>query len=286
MCDEKTEADLADAGLNRRDFATGLGAAGVAAMLPAEAWAADLIEQDVAITTPDGVADAHFVRPRKGKHAAVLVWPDIWGLRPAFKDMARRMAAQGYAVLTVNQFYRDAKAPIILTGNNPRSPENFAIVRGYAAKLNAASATQDASAYIGFLDRQKGVDRRKGVGVTGYCMGGPLVVISAAAVPARVKAGATFHSVPLVTDAADSPHLLFQKSKAAFRIATAKNDDEQRPDEKAQLTEAFKGAGLKGEVEVYPAMHGWVPAGGPAHDAVQAERAWDKMFALFREALG
>jgi carboxymethylenebutenolidase len=125
MCDEKTEADLADAGLNRRDFATGLGAAGVAAMLPAEAWAADLIEQDVAITTPDGVADAHFVRPRKGKHAAVLVWPDIWGLRPAFKDMARRMAAQGYAVLTVNQFYRDAKAPIILTGNNPRSPENL-----------------------------------------------------------------------------------------------------------------------------------------------------------------
>ncbi len=282
MCDEKTEADL----LNRRDFAAGLGAAGVAAMLPAEAWAADLIEQDVSITTPDGVADAHFVRPRKGKHPAVLVWPDIWALRPAFRDMARRMAAKGFAVLTVNQFYRDVKSPIILKGENPRSPENFAIVRGYAAKLNAASVTSDAKAYIGFMDRQKGVDTRKGMGVTGYCMGGPLVLVSAAAVPIRVRAGATFHSVPLITDGADSPHLLLPKTKAAFRISTAKNDDEQRPDEKGQLAEAFKAAGLQGSVEVYPAMHGWVPPGGPAHDPLQAERAWDAMFALFRESLG
>ncbi|HMT43367.1 MAG TPA: dienelactone hydrolase family protein [Chakrabartia sp.] len=285
MCDEQTETDLEKAGLNRREFAAGIGAAGVAALAPVDAWAADLAEMDVQVKTPDGVADAHFVRPAKGKHPAVLVWPDIWGLRPAFQDMARRMAAQGYAVLTVNPFYRDVKAPIVLKGDNPRSPENFAIVRGYAAKLKADAVMRDATAYLAFLDRQKGVDKRKGAGVTGYCMGGPLVLGTAAAVPNRIRAGATFHSVALVTDAPDSPHLLLPKTRAAFRIATARNDDEQRPAEKGQLAEAFKAAGLKGEVDVYPAMHGWVPPGGPAHDAIQAERAWAAMFDLFKANL-
>ena len=282
MCDERTESDL-----SRREFGTALGGAAVAGLVPTVACAAaGLVEKDVLIKTADGVVDAHFAYPGKGKHAAVIVWPDIWGLRPAFREMGRKLAGQGYAVLTVNQFYRDVKTPIQMKGDNPRSPDNFAMVRGYMMNLTPDKVVKDAEAFVAWLDTQKPVSKSRKMGVTGYCMGGPLVVRTAAAVPARVGAGATFHAIPLVTDTPDSPHLLLPKTKAAFHIATAKNDDEQRPDEKAQFVQAMKAAGIKGDVEVYPAMHGWVPPGGPAHDPVQAERAWAKMLTLFKAELG
>jgi carboxymethylenebutenolidase len=284
MCDEQTERDLD--GMNRRDFGLAAGGLTLATALPAGAATMPVIERDVTIKTPDGMADAYFVAPAKGKHAAVLVWPDIFGLRPAMRQMYKRLAAEnGYAALVVNPFYRSGKAPVTPPGA-PFDDAFRAKIGPMRALLTPEAVERDAKAFVAFLDAQKNVDRKRKIGTSGYCMGGALVLRTAAAVPERVGAGASFHGGSLATDALNSPHLLIPRMKASFLIAAADNDDKKDPEDKNRLRAAFEAAGRAAEIEVYEgAMHGWCPPDGRAHNAAQAERAWQRMLALFGKAL-
>lgn len=287
MCDDLTMAD--EEGLNRRDFALAATSLGVSFLLSNPAFARtakQIVEKDVLVKTPDGQADCHFAAPAKGRYPGVIVWPDVFGLRPAFRQMGVQLAAAGYAVLTVNPYYRTVKSPVLPEGTNMRSDENFKKVREQAAKLSAETNVTDAKAFVAFLDRHRAVDRKRPIGTTGYCMGGPMVMRTAAAVPDRVGAGASFHGSRTATDAPDSPHLLAPKMKGQFLFAVAENDDLRNPNEKELLKAAFAAANLPAEIEVYEgAMHGWCPPGGPAHHPVQAERAFGRLLALFGRAL-
>uniref|UniRef100_UPI0035CA94A3 dienelactone hydrolase family protein n=1 Tax=uncultured Sphingomonas sp. TaxID=158754 RepID=UPI0035CA94A3 len=289
MCDDftvaDTEAQLADP-LTRRGFATIAGAAGLAMLLPAPANAAKIAGRDVVIDTPDGKADAYFVAPATGTAPGVLVWPDIMGLRPAFRQMADRLAQSGYAVLVVNQFYRSIKSPIIAPGEDFGQPAVRARIMPNVQALSPAGTTRDSVAFVAFLDAQKQVDRRKGLATTGYCMGGPMVFRTAAANPGRIRAGATFHGGGLVTDKPDSPHLLIPKMKAAYLIAIAANDDARSPTDKDSLRAAFAAAKLPAEIEVYAGtLHGWTPPDSTVYNAAMADKAWARMLALFSKAL-
>lgn len=289
MCDEHTVEDnktLVKSRLSRRGFGalTGAGAA-AAVMLPPTANAQTVSESDVTITTPDGECDAYFVHPASGAHAAVLVWPDILGLRPAFRQMGKRLAENGYAVLTVNPFYRSAKSPVVNVGDSFGDPAVREKVMPMARALNAETHVTDAKAFTAWLDQQAAVDTSKGVGTTGYCMGGPMVMRTAAAVPDRIRAGATFHGGGLATSDENSPHLLIPQMKADFLIAVAQNDDERDPEAKTTLRKAFDENDLKAEIEVYPANHGWCPPDMEPYDEAQAEKAWSRLLALFETAL-
>ena len=291
MCDLDTVADNKkylgqQPPLSRRTFnKLGAGVA-LAAMLPPVANAQDVMEMDVNITTPDGVADCYFVHPTSGRHAAVVVWPDILGLRPAFRAMGKRLAQSGYSVLVVNPFYRSAKSPVVAEGDQFSDPEVRNRVMPMAQQLNADTHFTDARAFIGWLDQQAQVDTSKKVGTTGYCMGGPMVMRTAAAVPSRVGAAGTFHGGGLVTTAANSPHLLIPQMKAQFLCCVAANDDEREPDAKNVLRDSFAAAGLQAEIEVYEgAMHGWCPPDSAVYFEAQAEKAWSRMLVLFERAL-
>ena len=291
MCDEHTLEDarkhLGKKGkISRRRFNKMTAGASLAMLLPRAADAQEVTETDVEITTPDGTADAYFVHPASGSHAAVLVWPDILGLRPAFRMMGRRLAESGYSVLVVNPFYRGARAPVVPEGASFQDPETRGIVMPLAGQLNADTHVTDARAFIAWLDRQAAVDTARGVGTTGYCMGGPMVMRTAWAVPGRVAAGATFHGGGLASDADDSPHLLIPETRAAMLHAIAANDDERDPQAKATLREAYAAAGLPAEIEVYEGtQHGWCPPDSAVYDEAQAERAWSRMLDLFETAL-
>ncbi|HKU43214.1 MAG TPA: dienelactone hydrolase family protein [Polyangiales bacterium] len=310
MCDDLTERDnrkwLAEKRLGRREF----GALGVGATVAVIAAACDdgsdstssdasVREADagksgeqrktkaskVSITTPDGTADAYFVHPETGKHPAVLVWPDILGLRKAFETMATQLAEDGYAVLVINQYYRTAKAPVLGSWDEWRTDEGRAKLQPMVAALTPAAITSDAGAYVDWLDEQSAVDTGKKIGTSGYCMGGPFTFRTAASKPARVGAFASLHGGGLVTSAADSPHLLFDEMKASMLIAIAQNDDEREPNTKDVLKEAAAKAGLTAEIEVYPAQHGWCAIDSAAYDEAQAEKAYGRMVALFDRAL-
>lgn len=292
MCDEQTENDnqeFQNAGgvLNRRDFSQWSAAAIIAAMYPASALGKEtVVESDVAVTMPDGVSDSYFVHPSKGTHPGVLIWPDIRGLRPAFKAMGKRLAMSGYSVLVVNPFYRDAKAPVVGPDASFRDPDTRTLLRGMASKLTQDASMSDARAYISFLDAQASVDTTRKVGTAGYCMGGPLIMRTAAAVPSRVGAAASFHGGGLVRDSDDSPHLLIPDSPAHVLHAIAENDDERNPDVKDVLAAAYKEAGTPAEIEVYEgALHGWCPPDSRVYNEAQAEKAWSRMLALFQSAL-
>lgn len=280
MCDEQHyEADLKR--YSRRQIGA-IAAAGVgAAFLPQVAGAVEVSGRDVTVPTPDGRCDAYFVAPQAGQHAAVLIWPDIFGLRPAMRQMADRLAQSGYSVLVVNQFYRSQPAPTAADGANTPIAE----VRPLAATLSPETNATDAKAFVAWLDAQPQVDRNRKIGTSGYCMGGTMVLRTAAAVPERIGAGASFHGANLASDQPASPHRLIPQMQAAFLIAIAENDDERSPQEKDVLKQAFTDAGLKAEIEVYPAGHGWCPPDHRVHDPEQAERAWKRMLALFDEAL-
>lgn len=281
MCDQDHfEEDMKK--YSRRDLATWVAAGGAAmVMLPKVANAAEVTEQDVVIETPDGKCDAFFVAPASGKHPAVLIWPDIFGLRPAFREMGKRLAESGYAVLVVNPFYRKQAAPTAEKGANTSIRDVIPLARS----LTPETHTADAKSFVKWLDGQEQVDASRGVGTTGYCMGGPIVFRTAAAVPDRIAAAGTFHGGGLATDKEDSPHLLIPKMKAQFLIAIAENDDQRDPDAKETLKDAFKEADLKAEIEVYPAGHGWCPPDTRVHNKEQAEKAWKRMLALFERAL-
>ena len=272
--------------LSRRQFgALGFGAS-VVAMLPAVANAAEVKATEVSIKTPDGTCDAHFVHPVKGATAAVLVWPDIFGLRDSFRDMGKRLAESGYAVLTVNPFYRLQKAPTSAKGASFQDPATREALLKQAGSLSPTTHVTDAKAFTAWLDSQGVVDKKRKMGTTGYCMGGPMVFRTAATVPGRVGAAATFHGGGLNTNDADSPHLLIPKMKANFLIAIAANDDASNPESKNVLRKAFADAKLKAEIEVYEgAQHGWCPPDSQVYNQVQAEKAWGRLLELFKTSL-
>ena len=290
MCDEHYEEDLKNymrfPPLTRRQFGAVSVGAGVAVLLPRAADALDVKESDVNVKTPDGEADCYFVHPASGASAGVIVWPDILGLRPAFRQMGKRLAESGYAVLVVNPFYRMKKAPVVPAGANFADQSTRDIVMPLAKGLSATTHMTDAKAFVAFLDSQAAVDKRKKIGTTGYCMGGPIVMRTAAAVPDRIGAGGSFHGGGLVTKDPDSPHLLIPTMKAHFLFAVAENDDQREPEAKNVLRDSFAKAKLPAEIEVYAgAAHGWCPPDSAVYNQKQAERAWERLLVLFKEAL-
>ena len=267
--------------VTRKQFGALLGA-GLAMALPQVSNAVTVTESDVNITTPDGTADCYFVHPASGSAAAVLVWPDIFGLRPAFREMGKRLAQSGYSVLVVNPFYRTKKAPTAEAGAATPIPQLMPL----AQALNEDTHKTDATAFVAWLDGQPSVAKNRKVGTQGYCMGGPMAFRTAAAVPSRVGAVASFHGGGLVTDKPNSPHLQAAKSSAQFLVAIAENDDNRAPKDKTTLKDAFATANRPAEIEVYAgAAHGWCPPDSKVYNEPQAEKAWTRLLALYGKAL-
>jgi carboxymethylenebutenolidase len=251
-------------------------------MLPRVANAAPVTESDVNVTTPDGSADCYFVHPSSGAAPGVLIWPDIFGLRPAFRQMAKRLAESGYSVLVVNPSYRVKKAPTAEAGGATPIQQVMPLARG----LNETTHMTDAKALIAWLDQQPAVAKNRKVGTQGYCMGGPIAFRTAAAVPGRVGAVASFHGGGLVNDTPNSPHLQAAKSKAQFLVAIAESDDAKAPNDKTVLKDTFAKADLPAEIEVYAGTaHGWCPPDSTVYNEPQAEKAWGRLLALYGKAL-
>jgi carboxymethylenebutenolidase len=286
MCDqdhfEKDREEYEALGLiTRKQFGVSL-AAGIAMLLPKVANAATVTESDVTVKTPDGAADCYFVHPSTGTAPGVLVWPDIFGLRPAFRQMGKRLAESGYSVLVVNPFYRVKKAPTAEQGAATPLQGLMPLMQA----LNETTHMTDAKAFIGWLDQQASVAKNRKMGTQGYCMGGPIAFRTAAAVPDRVGAVGSFHGGGLVTAMPDSPHLQAAKTKAQFLIAIAANDDMRAPTDKTALKDTFAKANLPAEIEVYEgSMHGWCPPDSGVYNEPLAEKAWSRLLVLYGKAL-
>jgi carboxymethylenebutenolidase len=295
--DEKTQQknDGQSGDIARRDFVALSMAAGLAAAAgSAEAAGLEIVETNVEVKTPDGICDAAFIHPKTGSHPGVLIWPDAFGLRPSMREMAKRLAAEGYSVLVPNPFYRMGKAPFTDASNfDFQNPADMAKLGPLMGSVNApGNPEKDAVAYVAFLDAQKEVNKAKKIGTQGYCMGGPLVVKTAAVLPNRIGAGGSFHGGGLVTDKPDSPHLLASKIKARMYFGIASNDDMRQPDAKDKLKESFAAAKVPAEIEVYTgSQHGWCVSdmpkqnGAPIYNKADAERAWGKLLALYKAGL-
>ena len=287
---------MEDNEITRREFVSITVGAGIAAAAGEASAQQRVVETNVEIKTADGTCDAAFIHPAAGSHPGVLIWPDAFGLRPSMRDMAKRLAAEGYSVLVPNPFYRVAKSPVVENASNFNfnDPGQRGKLTPLMGSINAPGAAErDAGAFIAWLDMQKEVDRTKKIGTQGYCMGGPLVVKTAAAMPGRVGAGGSFHGGGLVTPNPDSPHLLAPKIKARMYFGIAANDDMQQPDAKTKLKEAFAAAKVTAEIEVYPqSQHGWCVSdmpkqanGEPIYNKADADRAWGKLLALYKAGL-
>ena len=292
MCEQDDFDDMVQnqrrrtAAMSRRDFGALTMGAGLLSLVPAGAYAAATTGADVEIKTADGTCDAYFVHPTSGKHPAVLIWPDIFGLRPAFKQMATRLAESGYSVLVVNPFYRLQKAPTSAEGADMSDPNTRKALVGQMQSLSPTTVATDAAAFIPWLDQQASVNTKRKMATTGYCMGGPFTFRVAAKYPDRVGAIATFHGAALASSAPDSPHLLVPKMKASALIAIAASDDQSDPKAKDLLRQAFDSAGLQAEIEVYTGTkHGWCPTDSHVYDHDAAEKAWSRQLALFKKAL-
>ena len=289
MCDEHTQRDTDAAlgsALTRRRFTAVTAAAAVAAIMPRAKGAAAVTGQAVTVETPDGEADCYFTHPGTGQHPGVIVWPDILGLRPALRAMGDRLASSGYAVLVANPYYRNAPAPVVPEGASFGDAATRETVMPLYQSLSPETNVTDAKAFVEFLDAQPAVDTARKIGTTGYCMGGPMTMRTAAAVPDRIGAGASFHGGGLATDDDSSPHLLVPDMRASFLFAIAENDDERDPQAKVKLREAFDAASLSAEIEVYAGtLHGWCPPDSAVYDEEQAERAWARLLVLFEGAL-
>ena len=288
MCDERTDADntehLRARELTRRQFGTLSAGAGLAMLLPRPANAQAVTESEIDVTTPDGVADSYFVHPASGAHPGVLIWPDAFGLRDAKRQMAKRLAESGYSVLVVNPYYRSQRAPVVSSTDFGEVRDHGHAADGDAERGDPRPATRRA--FVSFLDSQSSVDSNRKMGTMGYCMGGPITMRTAAALPDRIGAAASFHGGGLVTDQPDSPHLLVPQMQAHYLFAIAANDDENQPEAKDVLRDAFAQAGLPAEIEVYDgALHGWCPPDSQVYNEAQAERAWSRLLALFEGAL-
>ena len=291
MCDDGTLRDeesylRRSASLTRRDFGTLSLGAGLAMLLPRAASALEVTAADVEVPTPDGTADCHFVHPASGAHPGVLIWPDALGLRPAFEQMGQRLAESGYAVLVVNPYYRTERAPVLPEGASFRDEATRKKIFPLMRSLTPETVVTDARAFVGFLDARDAVAPDRAMGTMGYCMGGSMTMRTAAAFPDRIGAGASFHGGRLVTDSADSPHLLVDRIRAHYLFAIAENDDQKDPEAKTALRDAFAAAGLPAEIEVYAGtLHGWCPPDSAVYHEAQAERAWSRLLALFETAL-
>ena len=287
MCDsDNHQGFIVDTSMTRRTAVLALSSVAVAAALPSVAMAADVTEIDVMVPTPDGKADAVLLHPAGGgSWPAVLMWPDILGLRPVFREMGRRLAASGYTVLVPNPFYRVKRAPIVTGPFDFGNPKDRAKLDGIRDGLTDEAIDRDATAFIAFLDQQKQTNRRKPAGVQGYCFSGPLAFHTGAARSDRIRAVATFHGGGLVTDKPDSPHLLIPKTKASFLVAIAHNDDQKQPEAKDVLKAAFAAARRPAIVEVYPADHGWCVPGSQTYNEASAERVWTELLRLYRSNL-
>jgi carboxymethylenebutenolidase len=285
MCDqdhfEHDRDDFEARGLvTRRQFGALLGA-GVAMMLPPVLNAVAVTESEVTIKTPDGTADSYFVHPASGTAPGVLLWPDIFGLRPAMRQMAKRLAESGYSVVVVNPVYRVQKAPTAEKGAATEIKALMPLAQG----LNETTHMADAKAFIAWLDQQASVAKNRKIGTQGYCMGGPIAFRTAAAVPTRVGAVASFHGGGLVTPNPNSPHLQAAATKAQFLVAIADNDDKRAPTDKDVLKETFSKAGVQAEIEVYAGAHGWCPPDSTVYSEPLAEKAWTRLLALYGKAL-
>jgi len=291
MCDDRTfrESDeyLKNRNdLTRRKFNALSAGAGLSMLLPRGAGAEEVTEQDAEVTTPDGVADCYLVHPASGRHPGVLVWPDILGLRPSYRQIGRRLAESGYSVLVVNPFYRSARAPVVPEGATFQDESVRNKVFPLARQLNAETHVTDARAFVDFLDSQAAVDPARKMGTTGYCMGGPITMRTAWARADRIGAGASFHGGGLVTDRPDSPHLLVAEMDAHYLFAIAENDDDNEPEVKNVLRETFAAAELPAEIEVYEgALHGWCSLDSSVYNEALAERAWSRLLALLETGI-
>jgi carboxymethylenebutenolidase len=287
MCDsELGRSFIVDTSFTRRSLVLTMSSLAAMAGLPGSALAANVTETDVMVPTPDGKADAVLFHPAgAGSWPAVLMWPDILGLRPVFREMGRRLATAGYTVLVPNPFYRTKRAPIVTGPFDFNDPKQVKPLMDLKTTLTDAAIDKDAAAFISFLDRQKQTDRRKGAGVQGYCFSGPFAFRTAADRSDRIRAVVTCHGGGLVTNDADSPHLLIPKTKASFVVAIARNDDQKQPDAKDVLKAAFAAAKRPATVEVYPADHGWCVPGSAAYDHASAEKAWAELLRLYRATL-
>ena len=291
MCDKRTLRDEEEylrrsGNLTRREFGALSAGAGLAMLLPRAAAALEVSAADVEVSTPDGTADCHFVHPASGAHPGVLIWPDALGLRPAFEQMGRRLAESGYAVLVVNPYYRTERAPVLPEGASFRDEATRKKIFPLMRSLTPETNVTDARAFVGFLDSQDAVAGDRKMGTMGYCMGGSMTMRTAAALPDRIGAGASFHGGRLVTDAPDSPHLLVDQMRAHYLFAIAENDDQKDPKAKTVLRETFAAAGLPAEIEIYAGtLHGWCPPDSAVYHDAQAERAWSRLLALFETAL-
>jgi carboxymethylenebutenolidase len=279
--------------ISRREFTALSIAAGVAAATAASGAAVqEVIDTDVEVRTADGLCDAALIHPRTGSWPGVILFTDVFGLRPTMRDMAKRLAADGYTVLVPNPFYRTTKPPGLSLDIDFTNPADRAKIDVLRAPLTSEAVMRDATAYVKFLDEKGPVNKKARMGAFGYCMGGPMTMQAAASNPGRIGAGASFHGGGLVTDKPDSPHLLVPKMKAQFYFGVAMNDDERQPDAKVKLDEAFKAAKLPAKIEVYAGcLHGWcvkdmpMTPGKPAiYNAAQAERAWGELTSLFKRA--
>jgi carboxymethylenebutenolidase len=272
--------------VTRRQFSAMALGVGLAAALPRLANAAATQGADVEIKTPDGIADAYFVHPVKGKYPGILIWPDIFGLRPTFRQMADRLAESGYSVLVINPFYRTKKAPTAPEHADFDDPETRKALTALSGSLNPQTAVIDAKAFVTYLEGRPSVDSKRKIGVTGYCMGGPFAFRTAATLPDRIGAVATFHGGGLVTDSPDSPHLLIPQMKAQFLIAIAENDDKRQPNAKDVLRDTFAKTRLPAEIEVYAGtLHGWCPPDSHVYNHDQAEKAWSRLSVLLGASL-
>jgi carboxymethylenebutenolidase len=291
MCgDGNHQGYIADTSLTRRTVLLSLSAVAAAGTMPAFATdrgARRVTSKDVIVRTSDGHADAVLFHPAgKGKWPAVLMWPDILGLRPVFREMGKRLAAQGYVVLVVNPYYRTKKAPVVSGPFDFNSKADMNKLMVFRSGLSDDMVDRDSADYVRFLDAQPQTDKGAKMGVQGFCFSGPIAFQTAAVAADRIGAVATFHPGALVTDKPSSPHLLIPKTRAAYLVLIAKNDAEHMPDEAPTLQMAFKAAGLPATVEVYPANHGWSVAGSQTYDEAQAERAWGELLPFYRANLG
>jgi carboxymethylenebutenolidase len=289
MCDQDdfdTMNYARSAMVSRRQFGALVAGAGLVSLLPAVADAGAITGSPVDIRTPDGICDAYFTHPKTGAHPGVLMWPDIFGLRPTFQAMADRLAGSGYAVLVVNPFYRIKRAPTAPPHPDFNDPATRRELMHLMHSLTPEKTVTDARAFVPWLEDRAAVSKTRKMASTGYCMGGPFTLRTAAAVPERIGAGATFHGAGLVTDAPDSPHLLIPHIKAQYLMAIAASDDEKQPEAKIILREAFRTAHLEAEIEVYPGtLHGWCVPDSRVYDPVQAEKAWARQLVLLKRAL-
>lgn len=291
MCDERQLETWARDTLSRRQFGALSGAAALAACASGTteskaSAAAGLKEQGVSFATPDGTMDAFFVQPEKGKHSAVILWPDIASIRESKRNIARTLAGKGHAVLVVNPYYRDVAGEQFADFAAFISQGGFQKVGPWRGKLNAETIMRDATAIVAWLDTQAGVDTARGIGTQGYCMGGPFTVWTAAAVPARIKAAASFHGGGLVRpDYPMSPHKVLDKVDANLLIAVAQDDDAKAPADKTTFADAAKAAGVEAKVEVYAGDHGWMVSDSPAYNAAAATKGEADLLALYGAAL-